>query len=212
MKTKIPFQYQVTEFSCISTTIINGLLYLFPREHLPDEVLAKIWQYSTDIISGNLDKDCILGVQVSAVELIISCLNAYAKMRPKTFNIECTHYFNEKVHLKRGSKILKCRDENIAVLTSLCCDEDYSLSHAVLAIDCDDDWVYFFDPYFTLNEKRFPKEVIRVKNEQLEDERIKGQGWNLKIKRSYLDIDDCKIYNFGPLHDRQCIMFEKVQS
>ena len=43
-----PFMYQMTEWDCVPTTLLNALRYLFPREVIPPEALITINQLGMD--------------------------------------------------------------------------------------------------------------------------------------------------------------------
>ena len=42
---KIPLHYQVSEFDCGPTTVLNAMSYLFQREDLPAEIVRNIMIY-----------------------------------------------------------------------------------------------------------------------------------------------------------------------
>ena len=45
---KIPLHYQVSEFDCGPTTVLNAMSYLFQREDLPAEIVRNIMIYCLD--------------------------------------------------------------------------------------------------------------------------------------------------------------------
>ena len=47
---KVPLRYQVTNYDCGPTSLLNGLRILFEREEIPPEVLRRIVACSIDWI------------------------------------------------------------------------------------------------------------------------------------------------------------------
>ena len=45
---KIPLRYQMTEYDCGPTSLLNGLSYLFEREEIPPELLRNIMLFCLD--------------------------------------------------------------------------------------------------------------------------------------------------------------------
>ena len=57
---KTPLRYQVTEYDCGPTSLLNTVSFLFEREEIPPEVVRNIMLYSldtfgTDGVSGKRD-------------------------------------------------------------------------------------------------------------------------------------------------------------
>ena len=45
---KIPLRFQITEYDCGTTSLINALVYLFEREEIPVALLKAIHRYTLD--------------------------------------------------------------------------------------------------------------------------------------------------------------------
>ena len=45
---KIPLRYQITDFDCGPTSLLNGISYLFEREEIPPEIVRNIMLFCLD--------------------------------------------------------------------------------------------------------------------------------------------------------------------
>lgn len=45
---KIPLRYQISEYDCGPTALLNGVSYLFPRAEVPPEIIRSVTLYSLD--------------------------------------------------------------------------------------------------------------------------------------------------------------------
>ena len=50
---KIPLTFQITEFDCGTTSLLNALLFLFDREEIPVSLLKAIYAYTLDAKGEN---------------------------------------------------------------------------------------------------------------------------------------------------------------
>jgi len=50
---KIPLRFQITEYDCGTTSLINALVYLFEREEIPVTLLKAIHRYTLDAEGEN---------------------------------------------------------------------------------------------------------------------------------------------------------------
>ena len=76
---KIPLHYQVSEFDCGPTTVLNAMSYLFQREDLPAEIVRNIMIYCLDCYNeegrpgGN-------GTSRAAMMFLSNWLNGFGKV------------------------------------------------------------------------------------------------------------------------------------
>ena len=45
---KVPLRYQMTEYDCGPTSLLNAVSYLFPREEIPPEIVRSVMLYCLD--------------------------------------------------------------------------------------------------------------------------------------------------------------------
>ena len=131
--TKTPLDYQITEYDCGTTTLLNALRYLFKRSEISPEIYKHIMQYTLDQTNsfGEVGKG---GTSVNAMRFLCEWLNINANSMG--MNIKCTSIQRNDIsiyNLKLQEKINKgavaivrvfqdC--EHYCLLTKI--DEDYA--------------------------------------------------------------------------------------
>ena len=45
---KIPLRYQMSEYDCGPTALLNAVSYLFPRQEVPPEIIRSVMLYTLD--------------------------------------------------------------------------------------------------------------------------------------------------------------------
>ena len=76
---KIPLHYQMSEYDCGPTTMLNAISYLFEVEEIPPEVIRNIMLYSLDCYNdeGRLGE---MGTSRSAMMFLCSWLNGFGRV------------------------------------------------------------------------------------------------------------------------------------
>lgn len=75
---KNPLRYQMSEYDCGPTTMLNAISFLFPREIISPEVIRNIMLYSLDSYGseGVMGKR---GTSSAAMMFLCNWLNGYGK-------------------------------------------------------------------------------------------------------------------------------------
>jgi len=201
---KIPLKYQSTDYDCVPTTFLNALNFLFERNEIPPEVIQRILLYSLDTINkkGEHGKDGTSGLSAN---FLIQWLDEYSNAGNKNFRLECEYLSSDNdddIHLGRNNKIVRCINDKGVALCSVCIDED--ISHYILCTKADQDFLYFFDPYY--RHKQFSQKE-KAFYEWIDDE----WGYNLKVSRSRLDSYKTEKYSFGPKDQREVCLIKRKQ-
>jgi hypothetical protein len=198
---KSPFRYQTTEYDCVPTTFTNAIQFLFDREKIPPEIVQKIMQYSLDTVNrhGETGKR---GTTAIAVQMILQWLTESSK--PNKFSVTYEYHRGENVHLRQNNRIVSCLNRRGVALMSVCYDDKPSIYHYMLALQADEDYIYFFDPLY---RKRgfIDKELI-----WLGKNREEGQTPNIKVTRQRLDLPYAVKYSFGTITERECCLLERI--
>ena len=107
---KTPLDYQITEYDCGTTTLLNALRYLFKRSEISPKVYKYILQYTLDKsnIFGEVGKG---GTSVFALEFLCDWLNENA--RSKEMNVKCTSIPKDDISI--NNKFLSDKIKNGAV-------------------------------------------------------------------------------------------------
>lgn len=95
---KIPLRFQITEYDCGTTSLINALVYLFEREEIPVALLKAIHRYTLDAEgeSGVVGEG---GTSPKAIEKLSYWIARYANNN--NFNISCQVLEKEEVTLEK---------------------------------------------------------------------------------------------------------------
>lgn len=95
---KIPLRFQITEYDCGTTSLINALVYLFEREEIPVALLKAIHRYTLDAEgeSGIVGEG---GTSPKAIEKLSYWIARYANNNH--FNISCKVLEKEEVTLEK---------------------------------------------------------------------------------------------------------------
>ena len=94
--TKTPLDYQITEYDCGTTTLLNSLRYLFKRSEISPEIYKFIMQYTLDK-TNNLGEIGKGGTSVYALEFLSNWLNENANN--KGMNIKCSSISKDKISI-----------------------------------------------------------------------------------------------------------------
>jgi len=188
---KVPFRLQASEYDCVPTTFLNAISFLFSRGEIPPIVIQKIYTYTLDTVS----KINTLGHGTTgiAVEMLGKWL---ANFKDKKFSVSTEYFTGENVHLKPRSKILKTLKGGGVVLLHV------NPWHYILAISCDENFIYCFDPYpLTKNNEEGRLEFVDQNG---------SQSHNLKIHIDWLDTkSNRKKYALGANLNRECLLLSR---
>ena len=170
--TKTPLDYQITEYDCGTTTLLNSLRYLFKRSEISPEIYKFIMQYTLDK-TNNLGEIGKGGTSVYALEFLSNWLNENANN--KGMNIKCSIISKDKIsiyNLELNEKIKKGAVAIVRIYQD--CD------HYCLLTKLDEEFAYLFDPYYlNINYYDNDKDVEIIKNKPFE--------FNRKVKKERME-------------------------
>jgi hypothetical protein len=190
----IPLRYQVSEFDCGPTAVMNAVSFLFPTEETPPEFVKVIYQCSLDDVNGS-GMVGRMGTSSAALEYLTEWFNRYHKH--VGFPMHCRLYRGTEVHLKDDSPIISCLKEGGAAVVKCILE----CEHYVTLTGIDKDYVHVFDPYYW--DVDFGREgIIRVNDRPRE--------MNRKIARNIMDCENaCDDYAFCSPENRVAMLFYK---
>jgi hypothetical protein len=189
---KNPLHYQLSEYDCGPTTILNAVNYLFEREELSPVLIRNIMLYCLDTCNheGILGKN---GTSRAAMMFISNWLNSYGEVGQ--LPVSSVYLSGKKVWIGEESKIndaLRCGGVAI-VRVSFDCD------HYVLLTGLKDDKVLMFDPYYieTLNCPG-SEEVTLVEDHPFSYNRI--------VSEKLFNEETHELYALGPIPEREAVL------
>ena len=138
--TKTPLDYQITEYDCGTTTLLNALRYLFKRNEISPEIYKYIMLYTLDKsnILGEIGKG---GTSVFALEILCKWLNENAKN--KNMNINCESLSKGEISIYNKTLENKINNGAVAIVRLY-----QDCEHYCLLTKLDDEYAYLFDPYY----------------------------------------------------------------
>lgn len=145
---KIPLRYQISEYDCGPTSLLNAVSYLFEREEIPPELIRNIMLYSLDCYGkeGILGKN---GTSRMAMMFLSGWLDGVGKAG--ILPIESRYLSGTEVHLREGGAVTEAlRRGGVAVVRLFMEGEHY-----VLFTGIEGGRVFLFDPYCMPPEYRF---------------------------------------------------------
>ncbi len=137
---KIPLHYQLSEYDCGPTSMLNALSYLFEREDIPPEVIRNVMLYSLDSYGAN-GKPGRRGTSSSAMLFLSGWLNDFGSL--DLLPVSTEYLSGEQVFVGQNSRINDALHRGGAAVVRLFLDE----WHYVLFTGAKDGRIYLFDPY-----------------------------------------------------------------
>jgi hypothetical protein len=194
-------RYQLTEYDCVPTTFLNSLNYLFNREDIPPEVIQRILLYSLDTINRNGEHGKV-GTTGLACNFLVQWLNQFSG-KYKNFCLEAEYITGDEVHLGQNNKLVRCVNNGGVALCSVSIDKTGYIYHYILCTKADNEFLYFYDPYFRQQQFRKPdnKYLEWVKDEWY---------YNLKVARERLESKNYERYSFGPIENREFCLIRRI--
>ena len=77
---KTPLSYQLSEYDCGPTTLMNAISFLMPRRQVPPDIIKYIHMYSLDGFDGRGQMGRA-GTSELAMIFLANCFNQYARAR-----------------------------------------------------------------------------------------------------------------------------------
>lgn len=148
-----PLRYQLSEYDCGPTCILNAVSVLFPREAIPPELIHHIMLYTLDNYSpeGQWGRH---GTSAAAMEFISRWLTRFGEVGK--LPVASRFYAGDQVSLEAGSPVRTALAQGGAVVLRVHLD----VGHYILLTGQEAGRVLAFDPYF--DDERFQGTPVRV--------------------------------------------------
>ena len=146
MYKKTPLDYQITEYDCGTTTLLNALRFLFERKEISPFVIKHIMKETLDLTDDN-GEECKGGTSVEAIEKIAEWI--YKNGKKYGMNIKYKKYRKEKAIIDNKEIIETIKHGGIAIVRVY-----QDVDHYCLLTRINKNYAYLFDPYY-LNIKKY---------------------------------------------------------
>ena len=187
---KTPLRYQITEYDCGPTSLLNAVSFLFEREEIPPEIVRNIMLYSldtfgTDGVSGKS------GTSHTAMLFLSHWLDGFGKTG--RLRIRSDYLTGRDVNLGADSRIVSALRRGGAAVVRL----DLDGWHYVLLTGIEGDGVFVFDPYDPAEP--FPAEDVTF---------VQGHGgqYNRIVPSARFETQELRPYGFGPYEQREAVL------
>lgn len=191
---KVPLRFQITEYDCGTTSLINALAYLFDREEIPVTLLKAIYKYTLDA-EGENGIVGEAGTSRESVEKLSHWITRYAKNND--FGITCETLEKDEV---TEAKMRECLDNSGCILAR-CYQE---VEHYVLITKMDDNFAYIFDPYYLEEDYYYnDKQVAVVLNQNFTHNRI------VKIERFFNQSH--QDFSLMEINKREVVLINRIK-
>lgn len=188
----VPLQYQISEYDCGPTSVMNAVSFLFEQKSIHPDMIQGIYRYCLEGFScrGEMGKT---GTGRYAMEFLAHWFNQYAVQRH--FPIRTDIISPEEIAMREDSTVVRgIRAGGCALLRCNLGCEHYVLLTGL----CGEDKVYMFDPYYL--QKPLRRKDIQMVNDQ-------PCSANRIITFDRLNRTDHDYYTMGELARRECILF-----
>jgi len=186
---KQPLRYQITEYDCGPTSLLNAVSFLFEREDIPPELVRNIMLYSLDTYGadGFSGKS---GTSHTAMLFLSHWLEGFGKAG--RLPIRSEYLTGRDVNFGDGSRIVSALRRGGAAVVRL----DLDGWHYVLLTGIEGEGVLVFDPYYLPGA--LPAEVQAVEGQE--------EKYNRVVPRALFETEEIRPYGFGPYDQREAVL------
>lgn len=187
---KNPLHYQLSEYDCGPTAMLNAISFLFEREKISPVIIRNIMLYCLDSYNGEgiMGKS---GTSSAAMMFLSNWLNGFGKIGQ--LPVSAKYLSGKEVYLGGESRISDALRRGGAVVLRVL----YECGHYVLLTGEKDGSVFLFDSYY--DEKAFDGTEIAVIRDH-------PSSYNRIAPESCFNRESLELYALGPVDDREAVI------
>ncbi|MBQ5846525.1 MAG: peptidase C39 [Selenomonadaceae bacterium] len=188
---KNPLHYQLTEYDCGPTAMLDAISYLFQREEIPPEIIRNVMLYCLDCYSteGTPGKS---GTSHMAMMFLSNWLKQFSRVGQLPVTSE--YIAENQVHLGKGGRLDDILTRGGAAVVRLWLDE----WHYVMLSSIKDGMVYMFDPYFRDTPYEDYPQVQVVLHQPF--------AYNRIVPADMFNTTELSLYALGPVEEREAVL------
>lgn len=185
---KVPLKFQMTEFDCGPSTLVNALSFLYEREEIPAIMLQSISAFTLDCNDedGNSGEG---GTSKSAIHKLVNWFKEF--IYENALDLKLEHYLNNAVTLD----VIKTYIDNNGCIVLRTYQE---CKHYVLITGLDDEYIYIWDPYYLDRHYYDSNDNIKI----VFDEPLK---YNRQVTLKHFLLESKTDLSLGPINNRECV-------
>lgn len=187
---KNPLHYQISEYDCGPTSMLNAVNFLFEREEIPPEVIRNIMLYCLDCYGseGTFGKS---GTSCTAMMFLSNWLDGFGKVGH--LPVSCAYVSGKSVYIGSDSLINDAlRRGGVAVVRLY-----FDVAHYVLLTGEQDGNIFMFDPYYV--EEPFQEEGVLITDEH-------PRAYNRIVPAHYFNRESQELYALGDTEFREAVL------
>lgn len=191
-----PLRYQITEYDCGPTSMLNAVSYLFPRETIPPEIIRSIMLYCLDCFGA--DGACgKCGTSCMAMMFLSNWINGFGQVGH--LPISSQYLSGREVCFSQNSRLRDALHRGGAAVVRV----DLEGWHYVLLTDIRDEQVYLFDPYY--RAEPFQDAALQMVTDRPTE-------YNRIVPVRYFEREVQDVYAFGPVEGREAVLLFNEQT
>lgn len=183
---KTPLSFQITEYDCGPTSLLNALRYLYNRQEIPVEIIKEIYK-------DTWDKD-YHGTSREAIKKLSERINVI--IENKILNIHSSYLTKDSINV---DVMRNCLDnDGVIIYRTYQTVEHYSIITKISKR-----YVYVFDPYY-VSASYFSgdKEVKNYFNHPF--------TFNRRVTLKRLSSEKKENFALGPIEGREVLLLNKI--
>ena len=185
-----PLRYQMPEYDCGPTSMLNAVSYLFQREEIPPEIVRSIMLYCLDCFGA--DGACgKCGTSCTAMMFLSNWINSFGQTGH--LPISSQHLSGREVNFSQNGQLRDALRRGGAAVARV----DFEGWHYVLLTHIQGDKVCLFDPYY--RAEPFSDSALQMVADHPAE-------YNRIVPIRYLEKDVRNVYAFGPVEGREAVL------
>ena len=192
---KNPLHYQLSEYDCGPSSMLNAISFLFEREEIPPELIRNIMLYSLDCY-GTEGAPGKSGTSCTAMMFLANWLEGFGKAGH--LPISARYLTGKNVFISRDSFINDALHRGGAAVVRLYFD----IAHYVLLTGIRGENILMFDPYY--QEEPFPNEFLLEDAAKVTLEH--PFHYNRIVPFSYFNRQTQELYALGNRQEREAVL------
>lgn len=190
---KNPLHYQLSEYDCGPTAMLNAISFLFEREEIPPEIIRNIMLYSLDCY-GSGGTPGKAGTSRMAMMFLANWLDGFGRV--SEFRISARYVSGKAVHIGQESLICDALVRGGCAVVRLF----YEVEHYVLLSGMAGDRVKVFDPWYVpADSQEFSGTGIALVSDH-------PQEYNRLVPASFFNREERELYALGAYPDREAVL------
>ena len=196
---KIPLRYQMSEYDCGPTALLNAVSYLFPRQEVPPEIIRSVMLYTLDCY-GMDGAPCKAGTSRMAMMYLANWLEGFS--RATQFPLTCQYLAGRAVYIGTHSHINDALVRGGVAVVRLF----YEVEHYALLTGTSKEHIYLFDPYYLAEaEPEFVRAGIGVTCAH-------PHSYNRIVPFDCFNRETREIYALGAVENREAVVLFDVRT